>query len=220
MRTLTLTVTVVALAVGSTACATKKYVNTRVADVNDQVVTLSTTLEETQAATQKNQARIGEVERDVTRAQARADAAGEAAAVARSMASAVGTRVDDMEASSRRLIYEVVLTDDKARFACGRAVLTPNARAEIDRLVQQLQAAPRNVWIEVEGHTDATGPQAFNKELGMARAEAVRQYLHEQHHVPLHKINAVSYGETHPIAPNTTRAGRAMNRRVTVQVIG
>jgi outer membrane protein OmpA-like peptidoglycan-associated protein len=54
----------------------------------------------------------------------------------------------------------------------------------------------------------------------MERAEAVRQYLHEQHQFPLHKMDLVTCGEIRPIAPNTTRAGRAMNRRVTVQVVG
>ena len=59
----------------------------------------------------------------------------------------------------------------------------------------------------------------YNKRLGLSRAEAVKDYLHEKHQVPLHKINTVSYGETRPVAPNTTKAGRAKNRRIVVRVV-
>ncbi|MGE3840312.1 MAG: OmpA family protein [Vicinamibacterales bacterium] len=218
-RQLTLVV-IVALAAGSTACATKKYVNSRVIDLNDQIAALGQGVDEAKKATEKNGARIDEVELDATRANQRADAAERSASQAIGTANTVNGRIDQMEAASRRLMYEVVLTDDKAKFAFGHAVLSPEARAEIDGLVQQLTSAARNVWIEVEGHTDAVGPQVFNQQLGLERAEAVRAYLHEQHGVPLHKINVVSYGETKPVAPNTTREGRAMNRRVTVQVVG
>lgn len=113
-----------------------------------------------------------------------------------------------------------MLSEDKARFAFGKAVLSDEARAEIDGLVRQLRAEPRNVWIEIEGHTDATGPQEFNHALGMKRAAAVMRYLYEQRDVPLHKMNVVSYGETQPIAPDNTREGRAANRKVTVKVLG
>jgi len=53
----------------------------------------------------------------------------------------------------------------------------------------------------------------------MKRAEAVKEYLYTQHQIPLHKINVISYGEDKPVAPNNTRAGRAMNRRVVVRVL-
>ena len=51
------------------------------------------------------------------------------------------------------------------------------------------------------------------------RAEAVKRYLYEQHQVPLHKINVISYGEEKPVAPNNTRDGRAQNRRVVIKVL-
>ena len=73
--------------------------------------------------------------------------------------------------------------------------------------------------VRVEGHTDNVGDKAFNEKLGLARAEAVKRYLYQQHQVPLHKINTVSYGETRPVAPNTTKAGRAKNRRIVVRVV-
>ena len=75
------------------------------------------------------------------------------------------------------------------------------------------------MYLEIEGHTDATGPETLNMQLGLARAEAVKQYLHEQHQVPLHKMHAISVGEDRPVAPNETAAGRAQNRRVVIKVL-
>jgi outer membrane protein OmpA-like peptidoglycan-associated protein len=86
-------------------------------------------------------------------------------------------------------------------------------------MIEQLKANPQNVFIEIEGHTDNIGDTAINERLGLDRAEAVKRYLYEQHQVPLHKINVISYGEAKPVAPNNTRAGRAQNRRVVVRVL-
>ena len=78
---------------------------------------------------------------------------------------------------------------------------------------------PKNVYIEIEGHTDNVGSENGNFELGLMRAEAVKRYLYMQHQVPLHKINIISYGEQKPVAPNNTRDGRAQNRRVVIRVL-
>jgi outer membrane protein OmpA-like peptidoglycan-associated protein len=75
------------------------------------------------------------------------------------------------------------------------------------------------IFIEVEGHTDNVGQAAYNQQLGLERAETVKRYLYAQHQVPLHKINVISYGEDKPVAPNTTRTGRAQNRRVVVRIL-
>lgn len=212
-------IAVLALGVGSSACATKKYVNTQVGEVNDKVTTLSKSVEETQDRTRRNEARIGDVDKKADAAGQRADAAGKSASDARSAADAVGGRVTEIDKMNRRLIFEVVLTDDQARFNLGKADLAPEAQAALDKLVQQLAADPKNYYIEIEGHTDATGSDAYNEKLGLQRAEAVKRYLYEKHNVPLHKINVISFGETKPIAPNKTRDGRAQNRRVVVKVL-
>ena len=86
-------------------------------------------------------------------------------------------------------------------------------------MIDQLKTNPQNVFIEIEGHTDNVGDTAINERLGLERAEAVKRYLYEQHQVPLHKINVISYGEGKPVAPNNTRDGRAQNRRVVVKVL-
>ncbi len=92
-------------------------------------------------------------------------------------------------------------------------------KAELDQLVQQLKSEPNGGFIEIEGHTDNAGGKDLNKRLGLERAENVKRYLYEQHQVPLHKINVISYGEDKPIAPNKTRDGRAQNRRVVIRVL-
>jgi outer membrane protein OmpA-like peptidoglycan-associated protein len=201
---------------GTTACATKKFVRQNVGEVNDKVDTLSKSVEETQERTRANEGRIGEVDQ---RAQAGISAASKRADDARAAADAVGVRADAIDRASKRLVYEVVLSEDKGNFKFGKATMPDESKAEIDQLVQQLKAEPKGAFIEIEGHTDSAGPTNLNYQLGLERAENVKRYLYEQHQVPLHKINVISYGEEKPIAPNNTRDGRAQNRRVVIKVL-
>jgi peptidoglycan-associated lipoprotein len=220
MNKLVVAAPILALALGgSTACATKKMVRTQVGEVNGKVETLSKSVEETQERTRANEARIGEVDQKAAAAGQRADAAGKRADEARAAADAVNARADAIERASKRLVYEVTLSEDKGGFKFGKAAMPDEAKADIDQLVQQLKANPNGAYIEIEGHTDNTGSAEMNYKLGLERAEAVKRYLYEQHQVPLHKISVISYGEEKPIAPNKTKAGRAQNRRVVIKVL-
>jgi outer membrane protein OmpA-like peptidoglycan-associated protein len=204
---------------GSGACATKKMVRQRVGEVNDKVETLSQSVEETQQRTKANEARIGEVDQKAQAADQRAQQAGQRADEAYSSAEKVNARADAIEAKSKRLVYEVVLSEDQGNFKFGQAKLPDEAQAQLDELVNQLKANPNGAYIEIEGHTDSVGPKDVNYKIGLERAEAVKRYLYEQHQIPLHKINVISYGEEKPIAPNKTKAGRAQNRRVVIKVL-
>jgi peptidoglycan-associated lipoprotein len=220
MKKLVLVVPVLALALsGTTACATKKFVRTNVGEVNDKVDTLSKSVEENQERTKANEARIGEVDQRAAAADQKAAQAGSRADQAYTAAEAVNGRADAIEKASRRLVYEVVLTEDKGNFKFGKALMPDEAKAELDTLVQQLKAEPKGAYIEIEGHTDSAGTPDGNYKLGLERAENVKRYLYEQHQVPLHRINVISYGEDKPIAPNKTRDGRAQNRRVVIKVL-
>jgi peptidoglycan-associated lipoprotein len=208
------------------ACATKKFVRTEVGGVNTKVDTLSGTVEETQERTRRNEERIGAVDSKAEAAGKTATDAGRAAADARSAADAaaaaaktVDSRVTSVEAASRRLVYEVTLSEDQGNFKFGQTVLPDEAKSRLDQLVTTLKGEPKNVFIEIEGHTDNTGSKMLNERLGLERAETVKRYLYEQHQVPLHKINVISYGEDKPVAPNNTRDGRAQNRRVVVKIL-
>jgi len=219
LKTLTLMAVVAAVA---PACASRGFVRTEVAPVQDRVDALATSVDETRAQTEENGERIGEVDRRAGEATELARTAQNAADAAMTEAGRVDGRVDEVAARTAalsRLILEVTISEDQGEFSFGDAALPDQAKASLDQLVVDLQREPDNVFIEIEGHTDSTGPEAYNKMLGMERAEAVKQYLYEQHHVPLHKMNVISYGEDRPVAPNDTSEGRAQNRRVVIKVL-
>src|SRR5687768_11959954 len=143
------------------ACATKKFVRTEVGNVNTKVDTLSGTVEETQERTRANETRIGAVDakaeaagKSATEARGAATEAKTAADAAAARANAVGTRVDAVETASRRLIYEVTLSEDQGNFKFGQTALPDEAKGRLDQMVNQLKADPKGVFIEIEGHTD------------------------------------------------------------------
>jgi outer membrane protein OmpA-like peptidoglycan-associated protein len=116
------------------------------------------------------------------------------------------------------LLMTTVLTDDKVRFKSGRAELSDEAGRDLDQLVAKLKADNQPAYIEIQGHTDATGSDAMNQQLGLKRAEAVRLYL-ARAGLPLPRMTTISYGESAPLADNNSREGRSTNRRVQVIVM-
>jgi len=212
------------------ACATKKYVQTEVGNVNSKVTTLSGTVEQVQGRIQQDEARIGQVDQKAEAAGQSATAAQNTANAAQAAARQVNTRVDQVAAdvatdaaataALRKLVFQVTLSEDQGNFQLGKTDLPDAARARLDQVVSQLKGdSKNNVFIEVEGHTDNVGSKEGNFQLGLDRAEAVKRYLYMQHQIPLHKISVISYGEDKPVAPNNTRDGRAKNRRVVVRVL-
>ena len=203
------------------ACATKKYVQTEVGDVNSKVTTLSGTVEQVQGRIQTDEARIGQVDQKAEAAGQSATAAQNTANAAQAAARQATTRADQVAAdesadaaSLRKLVFTVTLNEDQGNFKLGATDLPDEAKARLDALVGQLKGDTKNnVFIEIEGHTDNIGSKEGNYKLGLERAEAVKRYLYMQHQIPLHKISVISYGEEKPVAPNNTRAGRAQNRR-------
>ncbi len=200
-------IVLVLCALVASGCATKKYVqqetgsvHTRVDDVEQQVEENQTEIRRTNEQLGENERRIGEVSKTAQEALERAQEAGKLA--------------------EGKLLYETVLTDDKVRFGFDQAELSDGARAALDEFARQLKTEyDRNVYVEIQGHTDATGPDQYNLELGLQRAEAVRRYLNREHDIPLHRMSVISYGEAESIADNGTRQGRAQNRRVVLVVL-
>src|SRR5215475_1643178 len=226
-RKLFVAVPIAALAIGgSSACASKKFVRTSVGEVNDKVDSMGRSLEETQERTRRNEGRISEVDQKAQAAQTSANQANDAAGAARSAATEAGNRAteagnkfDVMDKANKRLVYEVVLSEDQGNFKFGKADLPDTAKQRLDQMVAQLKQDPKGIFLEIEGHTDNIGGKEINEKIGLERAEAVKRYLYEQYQIPLHKMNVISYGEEKPIAPNKTKAGRAQNRRVVVKVL-
>jgi outer membrane protein OmpA-like peptidoglycan-associated protein len=226
-RKLAIAVPVAVLAIGgTTACASKKFVRTSVGEVNDKVDSLGRSVEETQERTRQNEGRITEVDQRAQAANKAAAAAQESANTANSAAkdaansaNNANTKADTIDRYTKRLVYEVVLSEDQGNFKFAKTELPDEAKARLDQMITQLKADPKGAYFEIEGHTDNTGSKMTNEKLGMERAEAVKRYLYQQHQIPLHKINVISYGEEKPVAPNNTRDGRAQNRRVVIRVL-
>jgi peptidoglycan-associated lipoprotein len=226
MRNFLMAIPIAVLTVGgSTACATKNFVRTSVGEVNSKVDSMGRSLEETQERTRKNEARIAEVDtkagnaaQAAEQANAAANQAGNAASAANNAASAAAnvantavSKADAVDKASKRIVYEVVLSEDEGNFKFAKTVLPDEAKAKLDQMVAMIKADPKGVYFEIEGHTDSIGDAK--------RAESVKRYLYEQHQIPLFKMSVISYGEQKPVAPNKTKAGRAMNRRVVVKVL-
>ena len=220
MRQFILAIPIAALVLGgSTACATKKFVRTSVGEVNGKVDSVGKAVEETQERTRQNEGRIAAVDQKADQAAQSAQQANNAAGEARNAADVAASKADAVDKASKRLVYEVVLSEDQGNFKFGKTALPDEAKAKLDDMIAQLKADPKGAYFEIEGYTDSVGDKKMNERIGLERAEAVKRYLHEQHQVPLHKMNAISYGEEKPIAPNTTKAGRAQNRRVVIKVL-
>ena len=209
-----------AVALGGSACATKKMVKQRVGDVNDKVDTLSKSVEENQERTRGQRGRRSA--RSTSSAQA---ASQRQAATARADERIRRGRQGQRPRRRDRSGVEAAGLRSRPQRRPGRLQVRPvqaarlTRRQQIDELVAQLKANPNGAYIEIEGHTDSVGSKAANYKIGLDRAEAVKRYLYEAHQIPLHKINVISYGEDKPIAPNKTKAGRAQNRRVVIKVL-
>ena len=227
MRRLLVAIPIAVLAVGgSTACATKKFVRTSVGEVNDKVDSLGKSLEETQERTRRNEGRIAEVDQKASNAAQAAqvahnaaDQAANAASQAQSTATAAGSKADAVDKASKKIVFEVVLSEDEGNFKFAKIVLPDEAKARLDEMIKQIKADPKGAFFEIEGHTDDIGDVKVNERIGLERAESVKRYLYETHQIPLHKMNVISYGEEKPISTNKTKEGRAQNRRVVIRVL-
>jgi len=193
-----------------TGCATKKYVGREVGEINQKVDALSGEMEKTQERVKRNEVRIDDVDKQ---SQAGiSDAKGSAQ-------TALKRATEAERAAKGKLIYTVTLSNDKVTFPVNRAAVSPDARTLVDEAIAQLKAENRGVYFEIEGHTDSSGPDAYNEKLGLDRATAVRNYMHDQQGIALNRIEVISYGETKPIVDNKTREHRAQNRRVVINVL-
>ncbi|HEU0093946.1 MAG TPA: OmpA family protein [Vicinamibacteria bacterium] len=196
--------------VALSGCATKKYVGREVGEINQKVDTLNGEMEKTQERVRQSETRIDDVDKQ---AQAGiSDAKGSAQ-------QALKRATDAERAAKGKLIYTVTLSNDKVTFPVNRAAVSTDARSLVDEAIAQLKAENRGVYFEIEGHTDSTGPEAYNEKLGLDRATAVRNYMHDQLGIALNRLEVISYGETKPVVDNKTKEHRAQNRRVVINVL-
>ncbi len=210
MKRMTLGLLVAVVVLGVTGCATKTYVDEKV----------------NQATTAQN-AKIGEVQKQVEAAQQdianlkRSDAEQneKLAKLSETAREALDRAVEAGKLAKGKFLWEVTLTDNAVKFGFNKSDLSPQAKAALDAFAQQVKAMNKNVFIEIQGHTDNIGSERINLRLGQERADNVMRYLNMEQGIPLNRMSSVSYGEYKPIADNKTAAGRAENRRVTLVVL-
>ena len=114
-------------------------------------------------------------------------------------------------------VYETVTISGQTLFAFDSANLSAEGMAELDRVAAELAALYEVSEVIVVGHTDSMGPEAYNQGLSERRAAAVKDYLESR---GVNNISSFGAGESQPVAPNDTRANRALNRRVVITVRG
>ena len=193
-----------------TGCATKKYVNEKVA-ASDQLT--STKIGEVQSSVEGNQKAISDLQAKDKQLEEQIAKLSETAKDALARANEAGKLAEGT------FVAEVILSDDQVQFGFDKASLSDEGKAALDAFAKQVIAKNKGVFVEIQGHTDSIGSEEYNLKLGYKRAEAAMQYLAREHAFPLHRMNVISYGEFKPIADNGTREGRAQNRRVGLVVL-
>ena len=118
-----------------------------------------------------------------------------------------------------QVVFEQSFTEDRVKFRTDSYELDSNAQAALSEFANRVKGVESQYFIEIQGHTDDTGSPRYNDELGQRRADSVRRYLSRAHGLPLNRMSTISYGDTLPVEPNRTRAGRAANRRVVLVVL-
>jgi outer membrane protein OmpA-like peptidoglycan-associated protein len=150
--------------------------------------------------------------REAQRAQQEAEHAKQQAALAARQAQQLQQELAALQA--QQTDRGLVLTLGDVLFETGHADLRAGALQNLYPLVTFLQQHPER-QVMIEGHTDSVGADAANLELSQRRADAVRGFL-LQNGVAAARITARGYGETAPVASNTTADGRQHNRRVEI----
>jgi len=187
---------------GLTACASKKYVGEEVskssAATEKRINDVESQVEATQTKVKSHDAQIAQLDTATRQALERAQEAGKLA--------------------EGKFVYSLVLSDDAAKFPVNKYELSDEAKQALNAFAERLKGENRNVYLEIQGHTDATGSADYNMRLGSERAEAVRRYLNKQG-VALNRMSTISYGASEPVESNKTKEGRSKNRRVVVIVL-
>jgi OOP family OmpA-OmpF porin len=131
-------------------------------------------------------------------------------------------KIEDNQAYSEMTMQIMISTPkfftlDNLHFASSKATILKSSYTELAELIEYLKLKP-NLRIEISGHTDSDGNEMANLELSNKRSQAVRNYL-IKNGIKANRLFAIGYGETKPIADNSTSVGKAKNRRTEVKVL-
>jgi peptidoglycan-associated lipoprotein len=184
-------------------CATTSSVDEKIAaakaETNQRIESVAGQVEDLQTKQQATNVRLDELSQSAREALQRAQEAG---VLARG-----------------QVVFEQSFTEDRVKFRTDSYELDQSAQTALTEFANRVKALDTQYFIEIQGHTDDTGSSRYNDELGQRRADSVRRYLSRSQGLPLNRMSTISYGDTLPVEPNRTRAGRAANRRVVLVVL-
>ena len=192
-----------ALAVMMSACATNKAVDKKIAEAqaqtNQKIESVSGQVEDLQQKQQATDVKLEQLSQSAQEALKRAQEAGVLA--------------------KGKVVFEQTFSEDRVKFKLDSYELNAEAKAALDEFAGKVKGLDAQYFIEIQGHTDDSGGERYNEELGQRRADSVRRYLSREHKLPLNRMSTISYGDTLPLESNKTKAGRSANRRVVLVVL-
>jgi len=195
--------------IATTGCASKKYVLGEAAALDQKMEGIETAVEENQKRIKEHDERLTTLGSLITQHQSDLN----------QKTSELDGKIGEVRRFAEgKLVLQEIIRNDEAKFEFESYELSDEAKVALDRFVEKLIAQDKGLYLEIQGHADSTGPEDWNVYLGKKRAEAVMGYLHEQYHIPLHRMEVISYGSSKPMVDNSTREGRAQNRRVVILV--
>ncbi len=193
----------------NTGCATKKMVLGQAANLDQKIAGMETAVEENQKRIKEHDERLTTLGSLITQHQSELN----------QQKSELDSKISAVRKFAQgKLILQEIIKNDEAKFEFESYELGDEAKVALDKLVGILIAQNKGLYLEIQGHADSSGPEDWNLYLGRKRAEAVMEYLHNMYHIPLHRMEVISYGSDQPIADNSTSEGRAQNRRVVILV--
>lgn len=193
------------LLIAGTGCATKKFVLGEVAALDQKVEGVESAVEESQKRIKEHDEKLATL--------------GSLISQQESELSKFDSKIEEVKKYARgKLILQETIRNEETKFKMDSYELSVEAKEKLDEFVKMLIAQDKGVYLEIQGHTDTTGPESWNLLLGKKRAEAVMEYLHKKYNIPLHRMEVISYGSSEPAADNETREGRVQNRRVEILV--
>lgn len=216
-------------------CATKKYVQqtaapiqTKVDQVADQANKQGSEIDAAKKDIERHETGINAAKERAMSAENRANEAMTAAnkadqdaMQAQTMSTqntqAIGSLRDTVANALGNLDDYKLQAETVVPFGFNRDTLTPEAKEQLDQFVREHSASKR-YFITIEGFTDKTGPSAYNDALSRRRAERVMAYLITQHNIPVFRVQDVGLGKEKPADEGRNRASRAKNRRVELRL--
>lgn len=189
-----------------------RAVESRAAPLEDRAESTETKLSQVEQNAQRLSGQLDELSAVANTAKGGARAAQETADAAVAGVNTTNERISALDDYVPQAVLAV-------NFRTGSAALSAASKAQLDELATKALNSKGYV-VEVSGFTDSTGSVERNRALSQRRADAVIRYLVENHSIPLRRIiTPYGFGESNAVAENSSRSGRAQNRRVEVKLL-